>query len=54
MSNPTNKNPFDLLLDQIRQVIREELAVAYRPGAATQNEPPSITASAKNQRRVSL
>jgi predicted DNA-binding transcriptional regulator AlpA len=32
MSDPT-KNPFDLLLDQIRAVVREEIALALSNGA---------------------
>ncbi len=37
MSEPT-KNPFDLFLDQIRTVVREEIAAALRNGKKSATE----------------
>jgi excisionase family DNA binding protein len=41
MSEPT-KNPFDLLVDQIREAVREELAVAIH-----KQKPPKLLLSAE-------
>lgn len=39
MSEAQAKNPFDLLLDQIREVVREEIRTA---AGGNQSEPPTL------------
>ena len=46
MSEPA-KNPFDLLLDQIRAVVRDELKSANSDGAKERLEPEDLAARLK-------
>jgi hypothetical protein len=47
MNEPPAKNPFDLLVDQIRAVVREEIAASRENGSRQLLEPEDLAARLK-------